>query len=371
MNQKNLTNETCVRITLGFFLLLVIFFYFNKNVEMFGNYKSSCTELPKAIQNVLDERKMKKVNDKSWDYYLPCGYTRCESDVLAFQNENTGKKLFMIDGCDWIASKVGLWELIKRKFGTNAHFIMPETFILSNESDKAKFKNFYFKKKNLNSQSKFILKNFKQRQEGLKLANNLDTIFNSTKDGFKIVQDFLENPYIVNGRKINLRYYLLITCYQGIIKGYIYRDGFVYYTPKLFKKNSMDFEETITTGYIDRRVYDENPLTTEDFRKFIGPVKAKKFDDNVVLKMKGIMQALSKEICSNKELDHHMKFQIFGADIAPDENLNVTIMEINKGPDIGFKDERDGNLKKKMVSDVFTIIEPINGNTEHDFERVY
>ena len=42
-----------------------------------------------------------------------------------------------------------------------------------------------------------------------------------------------------------------------------------------------------------------------------------------------------------------MKFQIFGADIAPDENLNVTIMEINKGPDIGFKDERDGNLKKK------------------------
>ena len=88
-----------------------------------------------------------KVNDKSWDYYLPCGYTRCESDVLAFQNENTGKKLFMIDGCDWIASKVGLWELIKREFGTNAHFIMPETLFFLMNQIKLSLKIFTLKEK--------------------------------------------------------------------------------------------------------------------------------------------------------------------------------------------------------------------------------
>ena len=118
MNQTSLNKETCVRIALGFLLLAVIIFYFDNNIEMFGNYKSSCNYLPKAIQHALDKRKMKKVNDNSWDYYLPCGYTRCESNVLAFKSERTGKKIFMIDGCDWIASKVGLWRLIRRGQGS-------------------------------------------------------------------------------------------------------------------------------------------------------------------------------------------------------------------------------------------------------------
>ena len=46
-------------------------------------------------------------------------------------------------------------------------------------------------------------------------------------------------------------------------------------------------------------------------------------------------------------------------------------MEINKGPDIGFKDKRDGDLKKNMVLDVFKIIEPIKGEKAPDFERIY
>ena len=55
MNQKYLKMKHVLELLWVF--LLHIFFYFNKNVEMFGNYKSSCTELPKAIQNALDERK--------------------------------------------------------------------------------------------------------------------------------------------------------------------------------------------------------------------------------------------------------------------------------------------------------------------------
>ena len=69
------------------------------------------------------------------------------------------------------------------------------------------------------------------------------------------------------------------------------------------------------------------------------------------------MKALSKKICSNRNLDKHFKFQVFGADIAPDEDLKVTLMEINKGPDLGFKDGRDGDLKKSMVQDLFKISE--------------
>merc|ERR1712166_380733 len=86
---------------------------------------------------------MKNVKDDSWDYYVPCGYTFCETNVAAFKSEKTGKKIFMIDGCDWIASKVALWQLIKNEFRNRAHTIMPETFILSDKRDMTEFEKFY------------------------------------------------------------------------------------------------------------------------------------------------------------------------------------------------------------------------------------
>ena len=43
------------------------------------------------------------------------------------------------------------------------------------------------------------------------------------------------------------------------------------------------------------------------------------------------------------------KFILLGADIAVDENINLLLMEINKGPDMTFKDNnRDKDLKLKL-----------------------
>merc|ERR1711991_697977 len=100
-------------LNLKIILVIIVFtllFCKKANFEMFGNYKAECNYLPRAIQAALDERKMKNVKDESWEYYLPCGYTYCES-------------------------KVALWQLIKNEFGDKAHTVMPETFILSDRKD--------------------------------------------------------------------------------------------------------------------------------------------------------------------------------------------------------------------------------------------
>ena len=46
-------------------------------------------------------------------------------------------------------------------------------------------------------------------------------------------------------------------------------------------------------------------------------------------------------------------------------------MEFNKGPDIGFKDEKDGNLKKNMIKEAFNIIEPSKNSKVNSYTRVY
>ena len=370
MNLDFLKSEKCIKYLLLVILAIFLLYKNRKNIEGFGNYKTTCNQLPRAIKEVIEERKMKKVDGSAWDYFIPCGYTYCERDVRGFVNEKTGKKIFMIDGCDWLASKLGLWDVIKREYGKKAYKIMPQTFILNDKRDMFKFSRFFDRRKKKNEKCKFILKNYKQRQEGLRLADNMKDIKEGVKNDFKIVQDYIENPFIINTRKINLRYYLLVVCHHGKIGGWIYRDGFVYYTPKPFKKYSMDFNRNITTGYIDRKVYDENPLTLEDFRKHIGEEKAKLWDKEVNRKMNQVMKALSAEICSDSKLSKHIKFQIFGADVAPSDKLTATIMEINKGPDIGFKDEKDGNVKKNMIRGAFNIIEPLD-DEKTGYVRIY
>ena len=48
-------------------------------------------------------------------------------------------------------------------------------------------------------------------------------------------------------------------------------------------------------------------------------------------------------------------FQLYGIDVAIDEQLNAMMMEINKGPDISVKDERDGAVKKQLIKDMLKI----------------
>ena len=63
---------------------------------------------------------------------------------------------------------------------------------------------------------------------------------------------------------------LLIKDKQGNTKVLVYQDGFMYYTKDLFKENTIEAGPNITTGYVDRWIYDVHPLTHEDFRKYFG-----------------------------------------------------------------------------------------------------
>jgi hypothetical protein len=319
-------------------------------------YVSSCPMLPKLYKQVMQERNV------THNYYMPCSYNSCEKDILAFENHITGKKIFLIDGCDWIASKLALWKLLKDEYNSMASEYMPTTFLL--KSDMEDFPSHFDANKKINPNQMYVLKNYAQRQEGIKLTKDIDTILNGINNGWHLVQDYIYNPFIIDKRKINLRYYLLIVCRLGKIEGYIHMDGFVYYTPKYYDPNVMDFDSHITTGYIDRQVYKNNPLTLQDFRDHLdakSPGQSKIWNYNAENLMNKVMKAISKKICSNKKLNNHVRFQLFGADLAPDANLGVKLMEINKGPDLDAKDERDKQVKLNVQRDIFTIVDPEQG----------
>jgi hypothetical protein len=348
-------------------LIGIIFIFLLNQNELFGNYKTTCESnwLPGLLKTALEERDI-VLNKKEWDYFIPCSYNQCEKYSKDVEKElgtdKKQRKLFMVDGCDKIASKLNLWYMVEKRWNDRAVEVMPKTFSIRDNSDLSNLKQHFEIMKKKDPYVKYILKNHKQRQEGLKIINDINEIEKFKKD-FVLAQHFLNNPFILNGRKINFRYYTLIVCKNGKVNGYIYRNGFVYYTPKFFDRKSMETDRNITTGYIDRKVYQENPLTLEDFREFIGKEKAEQWDKEVRKKFKMMMEAIEPNICLNKK-DNNIRFQLFGSDIAPSRNLKAQFMEINKGPDVGAKDDRDKDVKLNMLRGLLEIVENDNLNED-------
>ena len=345
------------------------------NIELFGNYKSSCGIYPELLKKVMEERNMVE-NKKDYDLFIPCSYNSCEKDILAFESDKTGKKIFLIDGCDWVASKMSLWELLKENYGAFASKYMPDSYLLDKEQDLKAFSVKFHENKIKNPNQMYVLKNYAQRQEGLKLTRDHDEIIKGINDGWYLAQEYKYDPYIIDKRKINFRYYLLIVCKDNTIEAYIHKDGFLYYTPDFYDANDMAFNKHITTGYIDRAIYEKNPLTLEDFRLYLDSIGCglrQRWDFSAENLMNKVMEAISKKICKNKKLDNHVRFQLFGCDIAPTSKLEASLMEINKGPDLSAKDDRDMQVKLKVQKDIFTIVDPNENDciTNTRFVRIF
>jgi len=342
----------------------------NKNLSFNKLYYDiDCSYIKKGcFYEALEKNNFKKTDNlQEASLIMPCTYETTDKEFQEIKSKNISKniygdnvRIFMLKNTDYLVSKIVLWIIIKNYYGSkNAGNIMPYTWNLNSKNDINDFKNNYVKDK------LYIVKNNTQRQEGLLILNNLEDIINSNNK-YLLVQELLQDPYLINGRKINLRVYcLFIKNNKGSVKICIYKDGFMYYTPEFFEKNTKEFSKNITTGYVDRKVYQENPLTHDDFRTYLDSnrnlteiekkVRSKniKLSEYIFTQIYDLLKSvfyIYTNLLSVEDLG--IGFQLYGADIAINDNLNPSLMEINKGPDLTAKDERDRNVKFKLSEDI-------------------
>jgi tubulin polyglutamylase TTLL7 len=316
---------------------------------------------------------------------VPCSYETTEKEVIDLQNNNivsnkfgNNVRVFMLNNTDLMVSKWHLWELLEKKYGeAYAGKLVAKSWNLMMDESYNKFASIYDKNK------LYITKNNNQRQEGLVIIDDINKI---DRKKYILIQELLQNPYLINGRKINLRVYCVVVRTNKDVKVYVYNDGFMYYTPDPFIKGSNDFKRNITTGYIDRKVYEINPLTHKEFKRYLDSnrsltnIEMQIRNKNIKLStyifnkinelLRNVLDAFVDKL-GNVNLGH--SFQLYGIDVAIDENLDTMMMEVNKGPDISIKDEKDGALKKQLVRDMLKITGLIkyNDNDKPDFTLVH
>lgn len=243
----------------------------------------------------------------------------------------------------------------------NKSYLIPPTWIVESAN-----RNLF----EYDSSKIYILKQNVQRQEGFLITNDRATISAAFENSniptmaqqWVVVQELLQNPLVVRGRdgigrKINLRVYLFVMVdAKGATSMYMYGDGFIYYTADAWMPGSLERGPNITTGYIDRQVYVDNPLTIKDLYKHLENKNAgllKRNLENAMRELAGIYKPI---FAANNASYPGTKFLIYGCDVAPDSDFNVTFMEVNKGPDLSYKDERDRSLKLGMIKEMCNLV---------------
>lgn len=270
---------------------------------------------------------------------------------------------------DMIACKRSLANAIR-----HTSFAPATTILASSPEDRIK----QFTETEMNIP--YIFKQNIQQQMGLTITTNKDEFKNALTNIRNVIcQEILINPLLINSRKVNIRVYVLLLYvppkaiqgpvdfvkkhmfandreYVGHFEVHVYSDGFMYYIKHPFVREPMnklyERDNLITTGYIDRTIYEENPLTIQDLHQFLGKDSFHKLHSNIHESIRTLFQSnhvrnvLKQEM---KKLHKTKRFIIMGCDIAPDDQYGVKIMEINKGPDLTGKDKRDTALKSHMV----------------------
>ena len=342
-------------------ILLILLFLFTK--EGFISY-TRCSQKPLGNLNKLIFHKHNITYKSNGIIYIPCGYNGVEME-LKYLKPYPYQKIFGISGCDKIVSKNNIWKILVNKYGRKeSSYIMPETFITIDNV----FRNQY------NSNDIYILKKNLQRKQGLYLTRNYKQITNSFRNGFKIVQKYYSNPLLVNQRKINLRIYLLITCYQKKMKGWIHNLGKCLYTNKDYTNNNLDFETHITSVNLDINIYDNNPFTLEQLKHYL--VK-KGYNPNILFKtieshLFKMLSAVEPYLGKLDNIKNNQSFQLFGIDFFVTENLYPYLLEINKGPDMIPKNTIDKALKTIVLEDIFKLIGVIpKRNLQHNFRQIF
>ena len=301
-----------------------------------------------------------------------------KSNFILFDSLNYVDK-YMLDlippgtlGSKWINGLNGTDELAGKgslaKYMVTSQFI-PKSFGINNGKNTFQdFKNKFYEHGKI-----YIFKKNIQRQQGIKISNDLNEIQSFFSDPeFVICQELLQDPAIVDGRKINLRIYMLVVVRgDGKTEIHIYNNGFIYYTVNPWAPNSVSLGSNITTGYIDRQVYVDNPLTVQEL---ISSGKTSLTFDSIkktCTELAGVYAPIFTK--ANKGIfGDATKFQIFGCDIAPSADNKCYIMEVNKGPDLSYKDARDRALKLGMIKDMLKVIKalPQSSGEKNGFIKV-
>ncbi|XP_053101320.1 probable tubulin polyglutamylase TTLL9 isoform X5 [Hemicordylus capensis] len=176
-----------------------------------------------------------------------------------------------------------------------------------------------------------------------------------------VAQRYIENPYLIGGRKFDLRVYVLVMSYIPL-KAWLYRDGFARFSNTRFTLNSIDDHYVhLTNVAVQKTAPDYDPekgckWMIQQFRLFLTAKHGAEAVEILFAEMDNIfiksLQSVQKVIISDKHC-----FELYGYDILIDQDLKPWLLEVNASPSLTASSQEDYELKTRLLEDTLNIVD--------------
>lgn len=160
--------------------------------------------------------------------------------------------------------------------------------------DNPQYYNFlkhFYKREKQEAEQMWIIKPGENSNcgNGIKVCLNLDEIKEAIKKKEKhddrsgkmyIIQEYVQNPLLSKKRKFDIRHFVLITCVNGIMKGYWYKEGYARTSSFEYKKQNIG-KIHLTNDAIQKNLpkygkYEKgNKLSYDELEEYLGKKREK------------------------------------------------------------------------------------------------
>ncbi|XP_076469921.1 putative tubulin polyglutamylase TTLL9 [Babylonia areolata] len=211
----------------------------------------------------------------------------------------------------------------------------------------------------------FLFKRLKDITDWKK-GTEYQPIADQAKDGPEtyVVQRYIENPYLIGGRKFDLRIYVLVTSYTPL-RVWLYRSGFARFSNTRFSLESIDDSYVhLTNVAVQKTAPDYDPekgckWSLQQLRQYL---TAKHGIHNVEELFRQINEIFiySLQSCQRVIINDKHCFELYGYDILIDANLKPWLIEVNASPSLTASNQEDYDLKFGLLNDVLNVLDMEN-----------
>lgn len=210
--------------------------------------------------------------------------------------------------------------------------------------------------------------------KGIFLFRKLKDIMEWRKDGTRaddskdeatvesyVVQRYIENPYLIGGRKFDLRVYVLVMSYIPL-KAWLYRDGFARFSNTRFSLTSIDDHFIhLTNVAVQKTAPDYDPekgckWLMQQLRQYLTAKHGTETVETLFRDMDNIFIKSLQSVQSVIINDKHC-FELYGYDILIDKNLKPWLLEVNASPSLIASSQEDYELKCRLLQDTVNIVD--------------
>lgn len=302
-----------------------------------------------------------RVDSPDWDLLW---YTNQEPPSELYKNISSQRRINHIPGINVLTNKWELYSNLRHHWPTvgldektdHTHRYFPESWKLPEDKDKVR-------QRLQNQPGKLLILKLINSANGLgmKLLQREEEL---PDNGHWLVQEYLEDPHLINGRKYILQVFLLITNSE-LLSVYLYQDGVADLAvlpyskdPGQWNNTGIHIATTILQSQQDGFDLAKHCLTLKQWREHV----AKNADvDHVWKEIKIILRETLfavaeplRETTSNLLEHPEQCFELLAVDIMLDSKLKPWLIECNRSA--GMQSKYSGELKPALLKDALGLV---------------